>query len=32
MPRIQAELQLLGYEVAESTVSKYRVKSSKPPS
>ena len=32
VPRIQAELQLLGYEVAVSTVAKYRVKSRKPPS
>ena len=32
VPRIQAELQLLGYEVAESTVAKYRVRSRKPPS
>jgi hypothetical protein len=31
-PRIQAELHLLGYEVAVSTVAKYRVKSRKPPS
>ena len=31
-PRIQAELHLLGYSVAESTVAKYRVRSSKPPS
>jgi putative transposase len=31
-PRIQAELHLLGYEIAESTVAKYRVRSSKPPS
>ena len=31
-PRIQAELHLLGYSVAESTVAKYRVKSNKPPS
>ena len=31
-PRIQAELHLLGYEVAESTVAKYRVRSRKPPS
>ena len=32
VPRIQAELHLLGYEVAESTVAKYRVRSRKPPS
>jgi putative transposase len=32
MPRIQAELNLLGYKVAESTVAKYRVKILKPPS
>ena len=32
VPRIQAELRLLGYEVAESTVAKYRVRSRKPPS
>jgi putative transposase len=31
-PRIQAELHLLGYEVADSTVAKYRVRSHKPPS
>ena len=30
-PRIQAELQLLGVEVAESTVAKYRVKVATPP-
>jgi len=29
---IQAELHLLGYEIAESTVAKYRVRSRKPPS
>ncbi len=32
VPRIQAELHLLGYEVANSTVARYRVKSRKPPS
>ncbi len=32
VPRIQAELQLLGYEIAESTVAKYRVRYRKPPS
>ena len=32
VPRIQAELHLLGYEIAESTVAKYRVHSRKPPS
>jgi len=32
VPRIQAELHLLGYEVAESTVAKYRVRIRKPPS
>ncbi len=32
VPRIQSELRLLGYEVAESTVAKYRVRSQKPPS
>jgi len=32
VPRIQAELHLLGYEVAASTVAKYRVRSHKPPS
>ena len=32
MPRIQAELHLLGYEIAESTVAKYRGRSRKPPS
>jgi hypothetical protein len=31
-PRIQTELHLLGLEVAESTVAKYRIKSSKPSS
>jgi putative transposase len=31
-PRIQAELGLLGFNVAESTVAKYRVKVIKPPS
>ena len=31
-PRIQAELHLLGYEIADSTVAKYRVRSHKPPS
>jgi putative transposase len=32
VPRVQAELRLLGYDLAESTVAKYRVKSKKPPS
>jgi putative transposase len=32
VPRIQAELHLLGYELAESTVAKYRVRRRKPPS
>ena len=32
VPRLQSELRLLGYEVAESTVDKYRVRNSKPPS
>ena len=32
VPRIQAELHLLSYEVAESTVAKYRVRIRKPPS
>jgi putative transposase len=32
VPRVQAELHLLGYEIAESTVAKYRVRSRKPPS
>jgi putative transposase len=32
VPRIQAELHLLGYKVAESTVAKYRVRIRKPPS
>src|SRR5499426_161260 len=32
VPRIQAELHLLGLEVAESTVAKYRIKSPKPSS
>jgi putative transposase len=31
-PRIQAELHLLGYEVTDSTVAKYRVRNHKPPS
>ncbi len=31
-PRIQAELKLLGYSVAESTVAKYMVRTHKPPS
>jgi putative transposase len=31
-PRIQAELALLGFNVAESTVAKYRSKVAKPPS
>jgi len=31
-PRLQAELRLLGFEVAERTVAKYRVRSNKPPS
>jgi hypothetical protein len=32
VPRIQAELHLLGYKVAESTVAKYRIRIRKPPS
>jgi putative transposase len=32
VPRIQAELHLLGYEIAESTVAKYRGRSRQPPS
>jgi putative transposase len=32
VPRIQAELQLLGHEVAASTISKYLPKGCKPPS
>ena len=32
VPRIQSELRLLGYDLAESTVAKYRVRSNKPPS
>jgi putative transposase len=32
VPRIQAELQLLGFNVAESTIAKYRIKVTKPPS
>jgi putative transposase len=32
VPRIQAELRLLGYDVAESTVAKYRVRGSASPS
>jgi putative transposase len=31
-PRLQAELRLLGFEIAERTVAKYRVRSRKPPS
>ena len=31
-PRIQSELRLLGYEVAESTVAKYMSRPRKPPS
>ena len=31
-PRIQSELRLLRYEIAESTVAKYRVRNRKPPS
>jgi putative transposase len=31
-PRIQAELKLLGFNMAESTVAKYRLKIRKPPS
>src|SRR5262245_61622775 len=31
-PRIKAELHFLGFEVAESTVAKYRIKTSKPSS
>jgi putative transposase len=31
-PRIQAELRLLGHDVAESTVAKYRVRPTQPPS
>ncbi len=31
-PRIQSELKLLGYEVADSTVAKYMVRQWKPPS
>jgi transposase InsO family protein len=31
-PRIHAELLLLGYDVAESTVAKYMIKQNKPPS
>jgi len=32
VPRIQAELHLLGYEIADSTVAKYRVRNRQPPS
>ena len=32
VPRIKAELHLLGYKVAESTVAKYRARIRKPPS
>jgi putative transposase len=31
-PRIQSELRLLGYEVADSTVAKYMIQHKKPPS
>jgi transposase InsO family protein len=31
-PRIRAELRLLGHDVAESTVAKYRARSTRPPS
>jgi transposase InsO family protein len=31
-PRIQAELRLLGHDVAESTVAKYRARRTRPPS
>ena len=31
-PRIQAELRLLGHDVAQSTVAKYRVRPTQPPS
>ena len=31
-PRIQSELHLLGYDIAESTVAQYMIKSTKPPS
>ncbi|MFH1447547.1 MAG: hypothetical protein ABIG39_01680 [Candidatus Micrarchaeota archaeon] len=31
-PRIQSELELLGYEVADSTVAKYMIQHKKPPS
>ena len=31
-PRIQSELPLLGFEVADSTVAKYMNKQRKPPS
>jgi len=32
VPRIQAELRLLGLDLAESTVAKYRIRSSTSPS
>jgi putative transposase len=32
VPRIQSELRLLGFEVAERTVAKYRIKNARPPS
>ena len=32
VPRIQSELRLLGFNVTEKTVAKYRVKRAKPPS
>jgi putative transposase len=32
VPRIQAELNLLGFNLAESTVAKYRVRAPRPPS
>ena len=31
-PRIQSELQLLGYEASKATVDKYRIRNRKPPS
>jgi putative transposase len=31
-PRIQAELKLLGFEIADSTVAKYMIRQKKPPS
>jgi len=31
-PRVRSELRILGFEVAERTVAKYRIKNTEPPS